>query len=67
MVEGEEEGGEEEERRREASGGGADDQPGFPQFLRIVRKAARLQPSRPECGLIDLSCFCGRGIYLPGN
>lgn len=46
--------------------GGAGDLTGFPQFCRIVRKAVRIEPSRPECGLIDLSCFSG-GIYLAGN
>lgn len=46
-------------------GGSAGDQTGFPQFCGIVRKAARIEPSRPECGLIDLSCFYGRGFTLP--
>lgn len=61
------EGGRKEGRREgnEASGG-AGDQTGFPQFCRIVRKAVRIEPSRPEYGLIDLSCFYG-GIYLAGN
>lgn len=55
-------------RRRREGGDGASggDQAGFPQSCRIVRKAARIEPSRPECGLIDLSCFYG-GIYLAGN
>lgn len=50
----------------EASGGSAGDQTSFPQFCRIVRKAARIEPCRLECGLIDLSRFYG-GIYLAGN
>lgn len=74
-------GGSEDGRMREKRGGGREgeaargqgglakpcsDQTGFPQLCRIVRKAARIEPSRPECGLIDLSCFCG-GIYLAAN
>lgn len=46
-----------EEGAIDASGGRAGDETGFPQFCRIVRKAARIEPSWPECGLIDLSCF----------